>query len=262
VACTVAAEATETLNVGTLVLDNDYRHPVVLAKELATLDLMSGGRFEFGFGAGWMKSDYDESGIAYDDPAVRVDRMVEALDIIEALFSGGRSTYAGAHYTVTDATLTPTPATAGGPPLVLGGGSKRVLTIAGKRAAIVSVVPSLRAGAFGAEVIAQTAPHRYDLRFEWITAGAAGRPTPPEIQIWTQFATITDDAAGTYEQLASLFSMPAEDVAASPIGMVGSVDGVIAQLEERRERWGFSYVVVHEAEIESFAPIVSALAGR
>src|SRR5258708_530346 len=161
VALTVAAEATSTLRVGSLVLDNDYRHPVVLAKELATLDLASEGRLEVGLGAGWMKTDYDESGLPYDEPSVRVDRMEEALAIYKALWSEGKATLSGRHYQVVDATCEPRPHSRPYPPIVIGGGGKRVLTLAGREADIVGINPNLRAGYVGPEVAATTTPAPY-----------------------------------------------------------------------------------------------------
>src|SRR5580700_1042211 len=101
-----AADATSGLRIGTLVFDNDYRHPVVLAKEAATLDLLSGGRLELGLGAGWMRTDYEESGIAYDPPGVRVDRFAEGVAVLAGLLeSDGPFSFSGTHYTVTDHTL-------------------------------------------------------------------------------------------------------------------------------------------------------------
>jgi len=262
VALTVAAEATTTLNVGTLVLDNDYRHPVVLAKEAATLDLMSEGRFELGLGAGWMTSDYESSGIPLDPPAVRVDRLSESLEVLEQLFSTGSATFSGEHYQVTNSVLTPAPFRQGGPKLVLGGGSRRVLTLAGAKADIVSVVPSLRSGTIGAEMAKGATPASYDDRMAWVASGAAGRSVAPELQCWTVFTSITDDAETLYEQFSALFDLPVDEVKASPVGVAGTVDEVVEQLEVRRDRWGFSYLVIHEGEIDEFAPVVAALAGR
>jgi len=129
VALTAAAEATTTLCVGSLVFDNDYRHPVELAKEIATLDLLTEGRVEFGLGAGWMKSDYDEAGIPYDRPGVRIERMVEGLHIMKDLWSTGTSSRPGKHYTVTGAQGLPRPHTSPYPPVIIGGGGQRVLSI-------------------------------------------------------------------------------------------------------------------------------------
>ena len=262
VGLTAAACVTTTLNVGTLVLDNDYRHPVVLAKEAATLDLLSEGRFELGLGAGWMTSDYESSGIALDPPGVRVDRLAESLEVLRQLFTEGRATFHGAHYSIEGSTLTPTPFRPGGPPLVLGGGSPRVLTLAGAVADIVSVVPSLRSGAIGQEMAKGATPASYDARMAWIAEGAAGRATPPELQCWTVFTSITEDAPSLYEQFSSLFGLSVDEVIESPLGVAGTVSSVVEQLEARRERWGFSYLVIHEPELEAFAPVVAALSGR
>jgi probable F420-dependent oxidoreductase len=149
IALTVAAGATTTLRVGTLVLDNDFRHPVVLAKEAATMDVVTGGRFELGIGAGWMRTDYDESGIPMDSAGVRISKLAESLEIMRAMWRDGSATFDGQHYQVTEAKGTPPPVTPGGPPLVIGGGSKRILTLAGQFADTVSIVPSLAAGAIG-----------------------------------------------------------------------------------------------------------------
>ena len=125
-----AADATTDLRVGALVFDNDYKHPVVLAKELATIDLLSDGRLEIGLGAGWMISDYEEAGIPYDSPKVRIDRFVEGLRVIKGTMAEGRFSFAGEHYTVTDYDGQPKPVQRPCPPVLIGGGGKRVLSIA------------------------------------------------------------------------------------------------------------------------------------
>ena len=117
IALTVAAEATTSLRVGTLVLDNDFRHPLVLAKEAATLDMVTGGRFELGMGAGWMTTDYLQSGIPMERPAVRVARLAESLEIMRALWRDGSVTFTGEYYRVSEAVSSPAPVTPGGPPL-------------------------------------------------------------------------------------------------------------------------------------------------
>src|SRR3954469_16171977 len=130
-AMTTAAAATTTLNVGSLVFDCDFRHPAVLARELATIDVLSEGRLEVGLGAGWKRLDYDRSGIAMDPPKVRVDRMIEHTRILKALFNEEPVTFAGEHYRITDLPGTPRPYTSGGPPIIIGGGARRVLQFAG-----------------------------------------------------------------------------------------------------------------------------------
>src|SRR3954451_19305020 len=131
-AMAVAAAATTTLNVGTLVLDCDFRHPAVLSRELASIDALSGGRLEVGLGAGWKRLDYDRSGIPMDAPKVRVDRMIEHAKVLRGLFAGGSFSFSGEHYTITDLEGTPAPHRPGGPPILIAGGARRVLRFAGE----------------------------------------------------------------------------------------------------------------------------------
>src|SRR6476646_2265727 len=147
-AIAMAAAYTTSLRVGSLVFDNDYKHPAILAKEAATIDMLSDGRLELGVGAGWMRTDYDQLGLPYDPPAVRVDRFEEALHIIKQCLTGEKFTYHGEHYRITDYASYPTPVQKP-PPLLVGGGGKRVLSIAAREADIVGVNPNLRAGEIG-----------------------------------------------------------------------------------------------------------------
>ena len=261
VALTVAAEATSTLRVGSLVLDNDYRHPLVLAKECATLDLASEGRFEAGLGAGWMRTDYDESGISYDDPPVRVARLEEAVAVMKALWSEDLVDFEGEHYHLEKAHGLPKPHTPGGPPLVIGGGSRRVLRLAAETAAVVGINPSLRSGNVGPETIATTTAAHYAERVEWVRRYAGDRIDEIELQSLVFLAQIGRPRAEVAAEISQVVGFPPEEVAASPIGLFGTEDEIVESLLERREKWGFSYWVLHEAEIDSFAPIVSRLAG-
>ena len=261
VALTVAAEATTTLRVGSLVFGNDYRHPVVLAKEIATLDLLSEGRVEFGLGAGWMTSDYVQAGLPLDPPATRIDRMAESLAVIRSLWAGGVTAVDGDHYQVHGLAGTPSPARAGGPPVIIGGGGRRVLRLAAAHADIVGVNPNLAAGAIGPEVIATAVPAAYDERIAWLREAAGARFDELELQCLTFAVQVVPDGPAVLERLAALFGMSLEDVAGSPVALIGSVDEIVATLEERRRRFGFSYVVVHEAEMDDFAPVVARLAG-
>ena len=260
VALTVAAEATTRLRVGSLVFGNDYRHPIVLAKEIATLALMSHDRVEFGLGAGWMSSDYRSSGITEDRPGVRVSRMEEALAIYKSLWSEGRATFAGEHFQITDAVSTP--ALAQRPPIIIGGGSPRVLGIAAREADIVGVNPNLAAGYIGREVIESTQAEYFDERIQWIKDAAGDRFTDLELQILTFFVTITDDRQSAIDGLAGMMGVTSEQVAETPVALIGSIEEIIATLQYRRERFGFNYIVVHEAEMVAFAPVVAALTGR
>jgi probable F420-dependent oxidoreductase len=261
VALTVAAEATTTLRVGSLVFDNDYRHPVELAKEIATLSLASEGRVEFGIGAGWMKSDYDEAGIPYDRAGVRIDRMVEGLQIMKDLWNTGTSTRAGAHYTTTNAQGLPRPHGNAAPPIIIGGGGRRVLTIAAQHADIVGVNPSLAEGFVGPETAQSARPERYRERIGWVREAAVARLNDLEFQILTFVVQVVPNRDEVFNNLAPLFGLQPDEAKQIPLVLVGTVDEICDTLVERREEYGFNYVVVHEPEMESFAPVVARLAG-
>lgn len=261
VALTVAAEATSSLRVGTLVADNDYRHPVVVAKEAMTLDLMSEGRFELGLGAGWLRTDYEEAGIAYDDPKVRVARMEEAISVVKGLWGAERFSYEGQHYRLAGAQGLPRPHRPS-PLLAVGGGGRKVLSVAGREADIVGINPSLRSGTVDATTVTGAVADLVDQRVGWVREAAGERFARLELQILTRFAALVDDAAGLAEQLAPSVGLTAEQALASPSFLVGTLDEVCERLEERRERWGLSYIVLHQAELEIFAPVVARLAGQ
>jgi probable F420-dependent oxidoreductase len=252
VALTVAAEATSSLRVGSLVFGNDYRHPVVLAKEVATLDLFSGGRVEFGLGAGWMTSDYEQSGIEADPAGTRISRMAESLAVMKSLWSTGAATYQGEHYRISGAVGSPEPVQRPG---------RRVLGIAAKEADIVGVNPSLAAGYIGTEVLETTTAEYYRQRIEWIQLAAGARFDALELQVLTFLVQIVPNRAEAVAQLASLMSVTPEQIEGSPIALIGTTDQIVELLRERRETFGFTYIVVHEAEMEAFAPVVAALAG-
>lgn len=260
VALAAAAEATTRLRVGTLVLGNDYRHPVVLAKEAATLDLLSEGRLELGIGAGWLTSDYDQSGIALDEPATRVERLEESVAVLKGLWSGACD-FAGAHYSVKGATGAPPPYRHPHPTLLIGGGSKRVLSIAGREADIVGLNPRLTEGYRGPESLASITAAHYDARFTWVREAAGSRFESLEIQCLTFLVRVVPDGPRVIEETGAMFGMSAEDAAQVPLALIGSVEEICEQLAERRRRWGMSYWVVHEADIDAFAPVVAALAG-
>jgi probable F420-dependent oxidoreductase len=261
VAATVAAEATTTLRVGTLVLDNDFRHPVVLAKEAATLDVVTSGRFEFGVGAGWLRADYEQSGIPMERPSIRVARLAESLEIMRAMWRDGSATYEGEHYRVTAAPGTPAPVTPGGPPLVIGGGSERILALAGRHADIVSVVPSLTAGYVGPEVAAEAVAEKYIERVRWAREAAGDRAADLEFQCWTVTVQVVPNAREVIESIASVFDLTPDQLRAAPIALIGTVTEIVDMLRKRREELGFSYIVVHEPEMDALAPVIAELAG-
>ena len=260
VALTVAAEATTTLNVGALVFDNDYRHPVVLAKEIATLDLVSGGRVEFGLGAGWMTTDYEQSGIPHDAAKVRIDRLEEAIAVYAQLWKGTTS-LAGEHYRIEGALGLPAPASPGGPKLVIGGGGKRVLTLAAQHADIVGINPSLRSGAVDDATAKSAVASLYDERVRWVREAAGDRFDDLELQVLTFIVNVGGDRGEMAKLMAPGLGITEEQAYDVPIALIGSVEEICDLIVERRERWGLSYWVVHDAEMEAFAAVIDRLAG-
>jgi probable F420-dependent oxidoreductase len=263
VGLTVAAEATTTLRVGTLVFDNDYRHPVVLAKELATLDRATEGRVEVGLGAGWKRSDYDEAGIVYDRPGVRIARMAEALQILRALWASDQPvTFEGEHYQVRGAVGTPQPFRSGGPTITIGGGGRRILSLAAREADVVSLNLTLSAGTLGPDVTASATAAAFDEKIGWVREAAGPRFEAIELQCHCPFVMVTPDATAVAERMGPAFGVSPADALDVPLTLLGTVDQLCDMVESRRERYGFTYWVVPDDAMEAFAPVVARLAGR
>lgn len=257
-----AADATTTLRVGALVWDNDYKHPVVLAKELATIDVLSGGRLEIGLGAGWMVSDYEQSGMTYDRAGVRIDRFIEGLDVIRGCMATELFSYAGKHYTITDYNGLPKPIQSPCPPILIGGGGKRVLTYAAQHADIIGINATLTAGAVGPEVIATMSAAAVDDKVAIVRGAVGGRVNNIEMNIRAFMVNVTNDAQGSIERLAKGMHVEPSMIAESPFALMGPPSKLIEDLLARRERWGFSYVIVGGEDVDSFAPVVAALRGK
>ncbi|HLH28022.1 MAG TPA: LLM class flavin-dependent oxidoreductase, partial [Acidimicrobiales bacterium] len=213
-------------------------------------------------GAGWLASDYEQSGIACDPPAVRVERMAEGLAVMKSLWESGSATFEGEHYRVTGAVGFPLPHQRPHPPVIIGGGSPRVLAIAAREADVVGLNPRLTAGRVGPEVVATTSAEHYDQRLRWVKEAAGDRFDRLELQCLTFVVQVTDDRTAAIEHLAATLSVAPEQLEGTPICLIGSVKEIVEVLERRRERFGFNYVVVHEGEMEDFAGVVDALAGR
>lgn len=256
-----AMDATTTLRTGALVFDNDYKHPVILAKELATMDVLSEGRTEIGLGAGWMISDYEEAGIPYDSPKVRIDRFMEGISVIRGCMSEGPFSFTGEHYTIKNYNGLPKPIQTP-PPLLIGGGGKRVLSYAAREADIVGINGTLTAGVVGPEALNTMTSESVDEKVTIVAAAGAHRLDEIEMNIRTFFVKVTDDRAATVDGISSMFGVSKEMIDNSPFALIGSVDSCIEQLLERRERWGFSYTIVGAENIDECAPIVAALRGK
>src|SRR3954454_24657853 len=205
-AMAAGAAVTTTLNFAPLVLDTDYRHPVVVARELESIDLLSEGRLEVGLGAGWKRKDYESSGIIMDPPKVRVDRMIEHMKVLKGLFSEGPFSFTGEHYTISELDGTPKPHRAGGPPFIIGGGAPRVLRFAGANADIVGVIASVHSGEVDVAAAQDTLPERMDQKFAWVREGAetvnAQLFDELEINSYLSLASVTEQGHELAAQLA------------------------------------------------------------
>ncbi len=237
VALTAAALAAPTLRIGTLVLDNDFRHPVALAKELATLDLMSGGRLELGIGAGWMATDYHQSGISYESPKVRVERCTEALTILKGLFGDGPFSFTGKHYTVTELDGQPKPLQKPYPPIMIGAGRKPMLTLAAREAAIVNITFFMRSGVWDHAASATGTKEATAEKLQWLRAAAGDRLNGLELSVPVFTAEVTDHPQQTAERIAPRYGLTAKEVLGSPHFLVGSVEVIVEELERRRETY-------------------------
>ena len=334
-----AADATSTIRLGALVYANDYHHPVMLAKEAATLDLLSDGRLELGLGAGWQVEDYEQSGIPFDPPGVRIARLAEAVTVIKGLLSDEPCTFAGDHYRVTAMRGTPTPLQRPHPPILIGGGGRRVLTLAAREADIIGLNIDMRSGHIDEHAGPTATADSTDQKLDWIREAAGDhyrvtamrgtptplqRPHPPiliggggrrvltlaareadiiglnidmrsghidehagptatadstdqkldwirdaagdrfdqiELQVRIHLTLISDDRRGVAEMVGPVLGLTPEQALESPHALVGTEAEIIDQLLERRERFGISYIGLSVDALDAMAPVVAKLAG-
>ncbi len=254
-----AAEATRSLRIGALVFDNDFRHPALLAKEAATLDLLTDGRFELGIGAGWMRSEYDAAGIAFEPGATRVARLEEAIPVLRALWRGEPASFAGRHYQLRELRSTPVPVQRPGPPLLVGGGGPRILRLAAREADIVGLV--MRSLPEGGLDLGDLSAAALDAKVAWVRDAAGERFAALELNTLIQTVAIVPDRREAASRLAGAFGIPPDALLETPYALLGSEREIEAQLRERRARFGISYFVLFERDMEAFAPIAARLAG-
>ncbi len=265
-AMTVAAEATTTLRVLSLVLANDYRHPVLLHKALATLDVFSGGRVEVGIGAGWMASDYSAAGIPMDPPGRRIQRLEESLAVLTGLFAPGAFSFNGKHYRVEALDGLPEPLQRPQPPVLVGGGGRRMLSLAARVADVVGVHCSLPSGVQDADAVGDLSADRVAEKVRWVhdAALSAGRSADDiELQFSVYHCQVSrpgHSPAPNASSFAALMAAAPQLLADSPAVLVGDVERCVDLLQARREMYGFSYLNLG-ADIDSVAPLVARLAG-
>lgn len=258
-----AAEVSPSIRVSPMVLANDFRHPVVLAKDAATIDILSEGRFELGIGTGWIKHQYEAAGVTYESARTRVDRFEEAIAVIKGCWSGEPFSFTGDHYQVKGVTC-PRPIQQPRPPILIAGAGPRMLKIAGREADIVSIAPLTPGSStferFGSDLA--TSGDRVAAQVDWIRQEARPRFDDIELSVFAHHVTVTDDADQNVQEFAAQTQTTPDEVAQSPHVLIGSTPALVETLLDRRERYGLSYVVFGSDDLNAVEPIVSQLAGQ
>jgi probable F420-dependent oxidoreductase len=264
---TAVAMATERLRLCPLVLNNDLRHPAVLAHDLATLDLISEGRVVVGIGAGWSEPEFAAAGITFDRPGVRIERMLEAVAVMRGLFADGAFSFSGRHYTITEMDGQPKPVQRPYPPFLIGGTRERVLRVAAREADIVGL--DLRQDR---ALLPDAFPARMDERVSWVRAAAGARFGELDLSVLRLLGKVTitrepvKAAAAVARELEARtgLTIELEDVLESPYSLIGSVPDLVDKLRRGRDRWGINSILVgwfDDTDVAALAPVIEQLAG-
>lgn len=252
------ADATTEIRLGTLVVNNDFRHLAVLAQDAATVDRLSGGRLELGLGAGWAKPEYQRAGIPYDRPSVRIDRLTETVSVLRTLFGGEPVTTAGPHLNLADHFVVPRPAQGERLPLLIGGNGDRVLTLAAEQADIVGFTgfsPDLQ-GANQRTHFSRTG--LFD-RVALVRERSAHRERQPELNLLLQSLTITDDREMLADTTARRHGQSLIDVLTCPFLAFGTVEEICIHLSRLRLEFGIGYITVFDPYADDTAKVMAAL---
>jgi probable F420-dependent oxidoreductase len=258
-----AAATTSALRLGTNVVNNDLRHPVVLAREAATVDLLTDGRLELGLGAGYVRSEYDQAGLRFDRGGIRVERLAEAVTIIKSLLRGAEVNVAGRHYRVTGHTIHPRPVQRPHPPIMIGGNGLRLLTLAAQEADIVNFTGiTFARGGTEHDMSAWRGP-AIDERMRLVREAAGERFDRLELSAQLQRVVVTDNRRQAAEELQKTWTqLTIAEILDAPFALIGTVDEMVDALSARRERWGLSYFVTFDPLMNALAPVVARLAGK
>jgi len=259
-ALAMAAAYTTSLRFAPLVCSNDFRHPILLAKEAATLDMLSNGRFELGLGAGWLKAEYDALGISFDSPGERVSRLEEAIQVIKAYFQDEPLQHQGQYYTLQTGRgldRIPNPVQKPHPPLLIGAGGKRMLSIAARHADIIGLAVKVQSNGAGPDPrdIATT----FAQKLAWIREEAGDRFEDIELNIQTWAVVITNDRQQAATRVAKQFPLPIEILLNTPYILIGTIEEIAEQIQRYREAYHLTYFTVFDRHMEDFAPVVDLL---
>jgi probable F420-dependent oxidoreductase len=265
VAMATVAAATTTLRMSAFVMNNDLRHPAVLAHDLASIDVLSGGRVDIAIGAGWNKPEYDAIGLAFDPTPVRQARLAESITVLKGLFTGSPFSFTGEHYTITDYAAEPVPVQRPHPPFFIGGGGRRTLTLAGREADTVGLAPRILAsGRVDAASLTLAAARE---KIGWVREAAGDRFESLELNIYPSMwpITVTDDLRGEARRVIDRLrertgvELTEDEVIDSPHLFIGSIDRLVEKFLQLREELGISSVML--GEIDELAPVLERLSG-
>jgi probable F420-dependent oxidoreductase len=268
------ADATTTLRITQTVLAQDFREPAVLAKELATLDVLSEGRLQIGLGAGWLRQEYEDASLQFDPAPVRIARLEETAIILRGLLADGPFSFEGEHYMINALEGRPTPVQRPRPPIMIGGGGKKVLSVAARQADIVQLMPTNRGGKTSLDPSQFSAP-AIEEKIGWIRDAAGERFDEIELSAQLLECAVTDRPeehlsdlakriAGVIEHMGGgRVDLGEEDLRSSPIVAVGSVEDVCDKLIDTRARFGISYFAAPiDNRPDVMAPVIERLAGN
>lgn len=259
-ALAAAAAATTRLRIGAFVFANDYRHPLILAREAATLDLLSGGRFEMGLGAGWMRVDYARLGMTYEPASMRVDRLEEAVPLVKRLLCGETVTHTGAHYHLERASVGVTTVQRPRPPLAIGAGRPRMLRLAAREADIVGLTPGFNS--HGRPLFREATETATVEKVALVRAAAGDRFERLELNLWLADAGLVGSGNSLLGSAAAVARWAPTILYGSPYVLYGTLRSLSERLQRRRDRLGISYYTIPSRAMESMAPLVEALSGR
>jgi probable F420-dependent oxidoreductase len=258
-----AADATSTLRVGSMVICNDFRHPAVLAKEAATIDLLSEGRFELGLGAGWMHAEYEQMGMELSQPSLRIKRLEESIQVIRGLFGNESFSHQGGHYTIRDLDGFPKPVQPS-IPIMVGGGNKKILNLAGRTADIVGILlTNVSSGVVINDPLGRSS-ESVNQKIQWVKEGAGDRFDEIELNSAVD-VVVTDHKRSATEDFIvqrGWQGITVEQVWDMPSVFIGTHEHIAEEMHARREVFGFSYYWVADNKMEEFAPLVQELSGK
>jgi len=259
-ALSAAAAVTRRLRIGAYVFANDYRHPLMLAREAATLDLLSNGRFELGMGAGWRTDDYRQLGYAYDRAGLRIDRLEEAIVLVKRLLAGERVTHHGPHYRLDGAVVAPRSVQRPHPPIIMGGGGPRMLRLAAREADIVGLIPQFNAR--GRPILTDTTEAAAERKVAIVREAAAERFDRLVLDLFIVDAGMVGSGRPLPASLAAAVKGAVTGLIGSPYVLYGTLRQLRDRLERRRERTGISAYSIPQGALEAMWRLVETLAGK